>query len=361
MPAAMSPQYRVSRRELLRSGATVVGAAVACTLVSACGSVAESGVMPSAARISTAPVTRRSGQPLVARIATDFAESSPQTDGLRAFAAQIAERTAGEIRLTVHPAQQLGTAEQLMAGFRLGNLGVLVSPTTGSVYSGMTPYDLTALPYLFDDDEHVERVVYGPIGQDWADRHHLANGVSVFGCVVLPPRQCAFIGGDVRRPEDVHGLRLRAPRGAVLSEAWRWFGALQIHVADGVAPLAMRELVDGIEAAPEELVGDVRAAFDHLVLTSYARQLAWGQASDALWLALTPELRSLWVAAWREMTSRLPRSPERLRELEAAWLAGGGRVVRPDENAWKRASAELGPRLTPGVWGPSVYEQVRKA
>src|SRR5207249_4931828 len=98
-----------------------------------------------------------------------------------------------------------------------------------------------------------ERVVYGPIGAAWSERHLSATGRYVFGCLPRTPRQCVFGSHEVRRPEEVHGLRLRAPRQSVLAETWRHWGALQVPGGESPSAETLRGRADGLDGAGDEL------------------------------------------------------------------------------------------------------------
>lgn len=353
----MSERHHLTRRRLLRCAALVAAAALA----SACGAISEASRAAGSDGPPRVQPTIAGRQPaLVAKIAAESSEQSAETGALREFAALLAERTDGRIKLSVHPANQLGTAEEVMAAFRLGGLGVLVSPATAAAHDGMTVYDLAPLPYLFRDDAHLARVVYGPVGAAWAERHLSATGRLVFGCLPRAPRQCAFRVGAVRRPEDVRGLRLRSPRWSVLAEAWRRWGALQVPVGDGPAALLSSQ-VDGLDGGADELAELGPTGFERLVLTSHAREPAWAQVGGTLWRALEPATRALWLACWREAVDGLPGSDEQVRRLAETWSERGGRVEQPDPEPWRQPSEPVRQRFAAAVWGPGVYEQVQIA
>jgi TRAP-type C4-dicarboxylate transport system substrate-binding protein len=272
------------------------------------------------------------------------------------------QRTLGKIRLSVQTASDVGPVQQILEALSLGSHAVLVSPITGSASSGLTAYDLTQLPYLFRDSQHVDRVVCGPIGDAWADRHLSNTHRRVFGYITRPSRQVIF-NRDVTQPEDVHGLRLRATTSPILSETWRTFGALQIP-GSGELPLArLRGLVDGLDASIDEIV-TTRAweAYARLVLTSHAAELSWGQVSGQMWEELTPETQRLWVATWREIVGEIrPTISDRVRAALSLWTSRGGKVVEPDPEPWRLASAGVWKRFAPSIWGAGVYERVQDA
>jgi TRAP-type transport system periplasmic protein len=374
---ATAAEQRMARRRLLTWAATSIGWVAGSALAAACARA--DTTRPAASAMSTPDLVAVAGRsvaatapaayagddqaPLVVKAVTDLPLEADETAGLRKFAELLERRTAGSVQLSVYPASELGTAEQMLEAFRLGNLGVLVSRATGSAGSAPTIYDLTGLPYLFEDPEHVERVVNGPIGQAWAARHLATTGNRVFGYICRLPRQAVFGGREVRQPADVRGLRLRAPTEAILDETWRAFGALRIPVAAGLPPSGRRGLVDGEDVTPGEIWRDrLWEAYDRLVLTGHAADLVWGQIPEQLWQRLRPARQQLWAATWREaMTEVEAGNAGRLRGLAETWTSRGGQVVEPDLEPWKLACASVWRKFAPGTWGPGVYEQVRAA
>ena len=73
--------------------------------------------------------------------------------------------TNGEVRVSVHPAGELGNDPALLEGIRLGTIDVAF--TGNPFYTRFEPkLNVIDLPYLFKNNEHVYRVIDGPIGQE---------------------------------------------------------------------------------------------------------------------------------------------------------------------------------------------------
>src|SRR6056297_26957 len=90
----------------------------------------------------------------------------PDTKGLELFKELVEEKTSGRIEVQIFPAGQLGNENEMLEQFKLGTLELTIS---GRCEQSNPKLAALGLPFLFRDYSHVEKVLYGPIGDMYAD------------------------------------------------------------------------------------------------------------------------------------------------------------------------------------------------
>ena len=83
------------------------------------------------------------------------------------------------------------------------------------------------LPFLFRDNEHMKRVVRGPIGQQVYAELERKTGIKLL-MTGLPdgPRSVWNSRRAVRTPDDMKGIKLRVMQGPLLVDTFRALGAI---------------------------------------------------------------------------------------------------------------------------------------
>ena len=103
---------------------------------------------------------------IVLRLAETHAPDYPTTKGDYEFARLVEERTGGRIKIEVYPSAQLGEEKAALEAVQFGAIDF--NRTSISPLSAFVP-NLIALqmPYLYRDDEHMWKVINGPIGESF--------------------------------------------------------------------------------------------------------------------------------------------------------------------------------------------------
>ena len=171
---------------------------------------------------------------------------------------EVAERTDGALRITVH-AQNGGIAGSDPAALELLVSGELEFMTLmGGILGKRVPAaELQGLPFAFTSHEQVHAAMRGALG-DHIRAEMAAHGIHGFRDGVLENgfRHIVSIDRPVRSAADLAGYRMRIPDGRVFEETFRalgavpvvvnireLYGALQEHRVDGQEnPLVVTEV-----------------------------------------------------------------------------------------------------------------------
>ena len=103
-------------------------------------------------------------QEIKARLGTSLADSHPQTIGARKFAELAEKKSNGRIRITVYPAGQMGSDQQMQSALRGGTQEFTV-PSTATLASMVKEFGVLGLPFAFASVEQADAVLDGPFGK----------------------------------------------------------------------------------------------------------------------------------------------------------------------------------------------------
>lgn len=90
--------------------------------------------------------------------------SEPYQKGLEKFAEVVERETNGEVTVQIFPNNQLGNEREMIEGLLLGTLDIAV-PTNGVLTNFVSELSIFDLPFLFDDRQHMYRVMDGEVGE----------------------------------------------------------------------------------------------------------------------------------------------------------------------------------------------------
>lgn len=258
------------------------------------------------------------------------------------FAEEVAKRTNGEIRVTIHPAHELGDDPSQVRGVRLGTIDMAVIGTT--FFTGVIPeVNVLDLPYLFASREHAYKVLDGDIGDDihalFADK-----GIEVLGNWEIGFRNITNNVRPIHTPADVVGLKMRTNPNPAHVRAFEIWGAQPTPMPFNEVYLALETgVVDGQEN-PVVLIREMRfyEVQKYLSLTRHAYTTAFLAMNKNTYDGLSEDQRRILsevgqLAGQKERDLNAAREASALEEMEAAGLEV---VMDPDREAFRAAAQE---------------------
>ena len=184
-------------------------------------------------------------EPIVMKIGHAQPETHPRHASLLRFKELVEARTSGQIKVEIYPSAQLGDEAAMLDATKLGTL----QATRGGLFERVSPRLLVyTLPFLFDNVEGIEKVSMGPIG----DR--IAAEAEKNGLLVLTTgdaggfRQITNNVRPIVKPEDLKGLKIRAPGVKTIVKTLEAFGANVVTIPYGETYMALKSgVADGQE------------------------------------------------------------------------------------------------------------------
>lgn len=193
---------------------------LAAALVSGCAPQEEpekSPAQPPAATGSGMHVTR-TDEPVTLRVGYSTAADDPRGVALESFREKVEKGTNGEILIEIHPAGELGSDSELIAGMISGDVDMTVS-SAGNYALYATRIGVSALPFLFEDFESAWEFIDSPLMTQLScdledyNMHVLAYFDNGFRCVTTSEKV-----GPVEKVADMKGLIIRTPENQIVME-----------------------------------------------------------------------------------------------------------------------------------------------
>jgi tripartite ATP-independent transporter DctP family solute receptor len=176
----------------------------------------------------------------------------PVHEAMVYMAERIAEKSEGRMIVKVYPNQQLGTERELVELLQIGSLG-MTKVSSATLESFAPKIQVLSMPYLFEDDEHRDRVLKGEIGKKL-----LLEGEKYWlrGLCYYDAGKRSFYSKNkpIESPEDLKGLKIRVLESNMAINMIRSFGGSPTPVSYGELYTALQQgIVDAAENNPPSL------------------------------------------------------------------------------------------------------------
>ena len=182
---------------------------------------------------------------LVLRYADNQPEDYPTTKAAEYFAGLVEERTRGEIRIRLYCNGELGNENQVLEQVQFGGID-MARVSVGTFAEPYPKIEVLLLPFLYDDAEHMWRVLDGPIGEDFLISARQAGivGLSWFDAGARSFYTREPIGGA----EDLRGLTIRVQESLLMAQMVELLGANPVQIPYNDVYSALRTgKIDGAE------------------------------------------------------------------------------------------------------------------
>lgn len=166
------------------------------------------------------------------------------------------EKSGGTIKIEIYSDSSIGNEPELLEGLQLGTIG-MATVAPGNMNEYCQTLKLFLLPYLFENDEHVQRVLESEFGdkilaavEEDLGFHALAIGQSGF-------RQTMNTVRPIYTPDDLKNIRIRVPNWPGVISAFETWGAVpQVLAYTEVYTSLSGGVIQGVENPLAVLVSD---------------------------------------------------------------------------------------------------------
>lgn len=252
--------------------------------------------------------------------------------------------TAGTVDVKLRCCNQISSEDEGFKAMQLGTVdGFFI--TTNNISPHWDLMDVTVLPYIFQNKEHLERVVDGPVGDFMKER--LQADTSVHLLTFGPALYRDFYNSvrPVNSMADMEGLKIRVPKNEVMIATFEAFGANPVPLAWSETPTALQTgTVDGGDNGTSFIRDMKFYEFEpHLVILEHFVAMGPLLASDHFMKRLTDEqheqIKRAGVDAGLEFRAQVLNETEEVR----SWLVseGGMAMTRPDKTDFVEAAKKV--------------------
>jgi len=149
--------------------------------------------------------------------------------GVEAFAEYVKEKTGGAIEISTFPFAQLGTETSMTEQVQTGTLE-MAAITTAVLQSYVPQVGLTDLPFVFPDRETAYAVLDDPEVREKIFSCLPARGLVGIGWMENEFRDLTNSKREIRKPEDMAGLKIRVMKSAMAIDTFKELGASPVDL-----------------------------------------------------------------------------------------------------------------------------------
>jgi tripartite ATP-independent transporter DctP family solute receptor len=187
------------------------------------------------------------------KLATQLPEAHPVAAAALVYAKKVNERSKGLVEVTVYNNGTLGQERDLIEGMKLGTIDM--ANVNAALMVGFAPrWQVFSLPYVFQSEEHMYKVVNGPIGKDLF-KDIEKNGLKGMVYQWSGFRSITNKKGPVNSPDDLKGLKIRSMPSKTMVDSINAMGAIATPMDQGSVYNALQSgILDGWENNPATVI-----------------------------------------------------------------------------------------------------------
>lgn len=280
-------------------------------------------------------------------------EGEPAYVGMERFEEIIEEET--DYNISLFPGNQLGSTVEQMEQVMMGSLEMMSSGDPG-----LMEIEMLSLPYLMDSNEHWKNVLESDIGQEWENQMRENQGLINIGILPRGPRIISS-NIEIETPEDLAGLKIRAPQRDYYVETFRALGASPTPVDFGELYSAIDTGIVTAQENPLETIvaGGFMEIQSDISLTNHMYKPAFITVNNEFFESLSDEDREVFYDAAleaEEVTTQLleEEEAETLQTLED----NGSVITEPDLEAFEEQTQSVRDDLGIETWGEETYNEI---
>ncbi len=276
------------------------------------------------------------------------------------FAARVAKRSNGKLRVKLYPGGQLGDDRETVEGLKLRSIDMTVM---GCALIGWyaPEYGLVEAPFVWRDYEHIEHVWHGQIGEELRKTMRERAGVEMLHLWYRGPRYLTTTSKKIRTPEDLRGLKLRVPELEIYIKSWQTFGANTTPIPFTDMFMALKlGVVEGQENPLATICGShLYEVQKYIMETKHLIGFYVFCTGPYLDERFTPEEKEIILDAAQDATQWHNREVERAEsEYRKQLVEAGAEFVPVDREAFLALAKERIPAQFEGKWKPGLYRRI---
>jgi len=276
-------------------------------------------------------------------------------------ASEIRKRTNGRFDITVFPASQLGNENQLNEALGFGAIDIIYVGIN-FVAATYPPLGISGAPFMLRDLDHWKAYrdskLFSELVQGYDEKtRHKITALTYYG------QRHVTANKPIRKPEDMHGMKLRVPPAPLFLMFTKSVGAVATPIAFSDVYTALQQgLVDGQEnPLPTIMAKKFYEVQSHIVLTGHITESMVTVIGSHVWNKLTPDDQMVFAETLKEAAAKATESIEASERILAdEFRKLGVTVVEPDREAFRKAAIPLHNDASVGAgWTRAQYDELQ--
>ena len=282
---------------------------------------------------------------IAADVTMNLGYAAPEESVYGLFASLFKERVEqysdGAIEVKIRCCGQISSEDEAFKAMQLGTVdGYFI--TSNNISPHWPLMDVTVLPYIFHDVDHLKRFANGPVGEMMAEKLQADTSVHLLAYGAPGYRDFYNSKRPINTMADMEGLKIRVPKNEVMLATFEAFGAEPVPLAWSETPTALQTgTVDGGDNGTPFIRDMKFYEFEkHLVILEHFIAMSPLLASDAFMQKLSDDQRAAVMKAAKEAGDEHTKIV--IAEIEEIrnWLSteGGMAMTRPDKTEFIQAA-----------------------
>ena len=161
--------------------------------------------------------------------AENHLENYPTTKGALKFAELVEERTNGKVLIQVKYGGEFGTQQQMVNQMKFGGVD-FARVSLSSISDDLPKLNVLQLPFLYEDSEHMWKVLDGEIGQQFWESFYELNLVPL-SWYDAGARSFYSAEKPIRTVEDIDGMSIRVQESQMMRDMISLLGGNPVDLA----------------------------------------------------------------------------------------------------------------------------------
>lgn len=271
----------------------------------------------------------------------------------------------GEIQVKVFPAGQLGNLPQMVGQLKKGSIDLLKDHVgLTAIIEGGKDFLVIFAPYLFRDQMHLRKFMASSTFQEMMKKVETTNGIKNLGYICnRNPRAISTRQKMVIVPDDLKGLKMRAPKVSAIPEIFKLWGAsLAVVAAPEMYNALQQKVIDGQDNGI-----DIVADWKLYEVQKYYTAIDYSRAAECLWInqqkwdSLSTAQQ---VVIQKAVAATVDWADEYFKDVtENAYQRcrdEGMIVVMPPLKPWYDSSQKVIAELDGNMWTKGLYKKIHE-
>jgi tripartite ATP-independent transporter DctP family solute receptor len=277
------------------------------------------------------------------------------------WSAAVEEKTGGKLKVEVFHSAQLGVEEDIIEQIRMG---ANVGQNTDSARMGNYVPGIAVMngPYFVDSLDEVQKLTEAPTVQKWLKELEDDYGIKVLSFNWVQGFRNFLTNKEIHSPDDLKGLRIRAPGAPIWMESVRSLGPTPVALPFSELYSAMQtKTVDGLgNVNVNSYNGKLYEVADYLIESKHILLINFEVVSAKWFNSLPAEYQKILQEECDKAGREVSREVEQYSEEAKEKLKEAGMIIIPysdlDIPAFKKAGIKAYETL--GIL--DAYNQVHK-
>jgi TRAP-type transport system periplasmic protein len=276
------------------------------------------------------------------------------------FAEIVKAKSNGDIQVDHFPAQQLGTEPEMVSLTQGGTMQMfIVSP--GNLGNYVKDFQVMLCPYIWRDYAHLQKTMEGPVGKELGDKLLASNGVIMLDSLwINGPRHLTTKSLPVTKPDDLKGVKIRAPQAPIYLAAVKSLGANPVPVDFAELYMALQQ---GVAEGQENALGTIDSKKYYevqkfVMLTGHIYQSQIIGINAKFFSSLPENYQKIIVDAVkeaREYNNKLQLEADE--KAKEKFIKLGMKIIEPNLPLFRENAKKYMKELET-LWSPGLYEKI---